>query len=64
MAESMNNDGSRPHFTASLERRFYGSIINFHVENSREPPRMECSAALSGGGSGSMEVIYGPSEMF
>lgn len=32
---------------------YHGSIINFHVENSREPPRMECSAALSGGESGS-----------
>lgn len=46
-------DGSRPRFTASLPRRFYGRVINFHVEKPREHPRPECSAALSGGGSGS-----------
>lgn len=46
-------DGSRPRFTASLPRRFYGRVINFHVEKPRGHPRPECSAALSGGGSGS-----------
>lgn len=29
-------DGSRPRFTASLPRRFYGGVINFHVEKPVE----------------------------
>jgi len=57
-------DGNRPRFTASLPRRFYGGVINFHVEKPRGHPRPECSTVLSGGGSGSTGVIYGPSEMF
>lgn len=56
-------DGSRPRFTASLPRRFYGRVINFHVEKPRGP-----AAGMFRGSQRWWirihDVIYGPSEMF
>jgi len=53
--------------TAHVSRRRYhvGFTTALLISTAEEPSaRAERSAALSGGGSGSTGVIYGPSEMF